>query len=193
MIIQQFSGIIAVIFYSTSTFISAGIPVRWAGLCTIGLSIVNIVGVLGAFVLIEKKGRLFLFFWSISTMAVMCVLTTIFLAFSANQIIAYLAVVSVAVYLFMFMLGTGPIPWMMTGEYMPSQYSAGTAAIVASTNWFCNFLVGLVFPPLQAAIGQYVFVIFAGIAFAGAIYVKFRGVESKGKSVEQIQEEFKTR
>lgn len=193
MIIQQLSGINAIFFYSTSIFISAGIPVELSGLCSVGLSTVNVLGVFAAVALIDKKGRIFLFFWSVAIMAVMCVITTILLGFSDNQVIAYLAVLSVFVYVFVFEVGTGPIPWMMAGEYMPSQYSAGTAAIGASTNWFCCFLVGLAFPPLQAALDEYVFVIFAVICVLGALYVKFRGIESKGKTVEQIQEEFSRR
>lgn len=82
---------------------------------------------------------------------------------------------------------------MMAGEYMPTQYAAGTAALGASTNWFCCFLVGLLFPPLQAAIQQYVFIIFAAICVAGALYIKFRGIESKGKTIEEIQLEFARR
>jgi len=193
MIIQQLSGINAIFFYSTSIFISAGIPVEWSGICSVGLSTINVLGVFAAVALIDKKGRLFLFFWSVAVMCVMCVLTTVLLSFPDNQTIAYMSVLSVFIYVFFFEIGAGPIPWMMAGEYMPTQYSAGTAAIGASTNWFCCFIVGLAFPPLQDALDQYVFVIFGVICGLGAVYIKLRGIESKGKTVEQIQTEFSRR
>merc|ERR1711997_75052 len=193
MVIQQLSGINAIFFYSTSIFLSAGIPSDWSGLCSVGLSTINVLGVFAAVALIDKKGRLYLFFWSVVVMAIMCILTTILLSFPENQTIAYFSVLSVFVYVFFFEIGAGPIPWMMAGEYMPTQYSAGTAAIGASTNWLCCFLVGLAFPPLQAAMDQYVFVIFGVICVLGALYIKFRGIESKGKTVEQIQDEFSRR
>jgi len=62
MIIQQLSGINAIFFYSTSIFISAGIPVEWSGLCSVGLSTVNVLGVLAAVALIDKKRKNFSLF-----------------------------------------------------------------------------------------------------------------------------------
>ena len=61
------------------------------------------------------------------------------------------------------------------------------------TNWFGVFVIGLLFPPLQSAIDQYVFVIFCVTCVLGAIYIKVYGVESKGRTIEEVQDEFTQR
>merc|ERR1712178_527514 len=92
---------------------------------------------------------------------------------------------------FIFNLGPGVVPWFLSSEYMPIEFSAGTQAIGSVTSWFSCFIVGLTFPPLQDLIGQYVFVFFAATCGFFGIFVKIYGVESKGKSVEQVQMIFK--
>ena len=42
------------------------------------------------------------------------------------------------------------------------------------TNWLANFCVGLLFAPLQLAIGPYVFVIFIVVQILFIIYIKGR-------------------
>ena len=76
---------------------------------------------------------------------------------------------------------------------MPVEFSAGTQAIGAVVNWFGCFVVGLIFPPLQGLVGQYSFVVFAVTCGVFAVLVKIYGVESKGKSVDQVQLVFKHR
>ena len=59
-----------------------------------------------------------------------------------------------------------------------------------SVNWTSTFLVGKFFPPLQNAMGAYVFIIFAGVAaFVTVFLIKF-APETKGKSFEEIEAEF---
>ena len=63
-------------------------------------------------------------------------------------------------------------------------------AVSCALNWTSTFLVGKFFPPLQNAMGAYVFIIFAGVAaFVTVFLIKF-APETKGKSFEEIEAEF---
>ena len=68
-----------------------------------------------------------------------------------------------------------------------------TQAIGSVPNWFSCFIVELIFPPLQELMGNYVFVLFIVICGFFAAFVKFYGVESKGKTPKQIKTVFKNR
>ena len=193
-IIQQISGINAIMFYSGSIFTSAGIPNEYSGLATVGLGFINVIGSIMAVFLVDKLGRITLLFWSMVIMTISTIVMTILLSFTeTSQIIAYLSVVPTLIYVLAFELGAGPIPWMMASEIVPTKYKSGLAALGASSNWFFCFLVGLLFPPLNDLMDQYVFIIFTVLCFGSAVYVKIMGVESKGKSVEEVQEIYRER
>lgn len=189
---QQLSGINAIIFYSGNIFLSAGIPPEWSGLCTAGVGLVNVLGVVAATLLIKKLGRMTLFFWGNVLMTIFIGVTPILLSFD-SQVISYISVAPILLYVFTFELGSGPMPWMLTAELVPSQYSAGAAAIGSSINWSCCFLVGMAFPPLSNAIDQYVFIIFFVFCLISCVYIRKYGVETKDKTIEEVQEEFKKR
>ena len=107
--------------------------------------------------------------------------------------LTYLSIAPVLAYVFFFEIGAGPVPWMMASEIMPTKYKAAVAALGASANWFNCFLVGLLFPPLNDLMDQYVFVIFTVTCGLSALYIKVRGVESKGKTVEEVQAVYRQR
>merc|ERR1712046_353559 len=123
----------------------------------------------------------------LAVMCLMCILITVLLSFPENPVCSYLVIVPVLIYVFVFNLGPGTVPWMLSGEYMPIEFAAGTQAIGSVTSWFGCFVVGLIFPPMQDLIGQYSFVIFAVTCGFFAMFIKFYGVESRGRSVEQVQ------
>ena len=188
-IIQQLSGINAIFFYSGGIFFRAGIPNEYSGLATVGLGIINVIGVFMAVNLVDRLGRIKLFFWSMIGIALMTVLMTVLLTLETdNEVITYLSIAPTLLYVLIFEIGVGPIPWMIACEIVPDKYKAGSAAIGATVNWFFAFLVGLIFPPLNDWLDSYVFIIFTATCILGALYIRFLGVESKGRNIDEIME-----
>lgn len=59
--------------------------------------------------------------------------------------------------------------------------------------WVINFLIGLFFPVLVSQIGiSGTFFIFVALGAAGLVFLKVYMPETKGKSLEELEEEFKT-
>ena len=54
------------------------------------------------------------------------------------------------------------------------------------SSWLCNFLVAMTFTTLKNALGASVFVIFALVCFALAIFLKFYMPESRGKDTAEV-------
>ena len=58
-------------------------------------------------------------------------------------------------------------------------------------NWFCNFIVGLVFPYLNESLGPYSFAPFATVLAGTIVYAWFILPETQGKSPDELQQEMK--
>jgi len=190
MLAQQLCGINAIFFYSGSIFKNAGIPQESAGYATIGLSTINVAFVGVAIAFSDKLGRKLLLNIAFIIMTVCAVLTTVALSFEESQIASYLSIVPVCTFVAAFEIGPGPLPWAAAGESIPSQYKAGAQGLTVATNWFCAFIIGLIFPPMQENLNQYVFLPFAVVCVLAVLYISSAMVETKGKTIEEVQEEY---
>jgi SP family facilitated glucose transporter-like MFS transporter 1 len=61
----------------------------------------------------------------------------------------YTTVVSALTYVVFFALGPGSIPWMITAELFSQGPRPAAISVAVLVNWFCNCLVGLLFPSMQ--------------------------------------------
>ena len=87
-------------------------------------------------------------------------------------------------------MGPGPIPWLVAGEYLPAEYKMGAQAALGFGNWLLCFIIGLAFPVMNAAIGGYSFTVFGVCCVLSFVYIYAKMIESKGCSVDQLQERF---
>lgn len=149
MLSQQFSGINAVIFYSTSIFKNAGLDEAKSTYATLGMSIVNVLMTLTSLVLVERSGRRTLHLVGLGGMAVTTVVLCICIQMKEFEFFRYLSIAAVYVFVIMFATGPGSIPWFLVGELFGSNARGIATSIAVAVNWSANFIVGLVFLPLQ--------------------------------------------
>lgn len=104
--------------------------------------------------------------------------------------ISWLPLVSFMVYVIAFSLGWGPIPWLFMGEALPAKVRGPAASMVTALNWSCTFIITKTFPGLVLHLGpSIVFFMFSGIMVIGSLYAVFLVPETKGKMLEEIEEE----
>ena len=104
--------------------------------------------------------------------------------------LSWLPILCMVVFIIMFSLGYGPIPWLYMGEVFTVQIKAPGMSITTVVNWFSVFIVTKFYSNLDVALHNYgPFWIFSAISIAGCVFVAFMLVETKGKSFEQIQAE----
>ncbi|PON88411.1 Sugar/inositol transporter [Trema orientale] len=189
--LQQLSGINAVFYFSSTVFKSFGIPSDLANIC---IGIANLSGSVIAMTLMDKLGRKLLLLGSFSGMAVSLSLQVIAassLASGSGPL--YLSVGGMLLnvqcrFVLMFSLGAGPVPSLLLSEIFPGRIRAKAMAICMAVHWVINFFVGLFFLRLLEQIGaQYLYSIFATFCFVAVIFVKRNVVETKGKTLQEIE------
>lgn len=99
-----------------------------------------------------------------------------------------LPVASVALFLIVFSIGFGPIPWMMIGELFPNKLKGIAGSISAAFNWTLAFTVTKLFQNMINTFGSgLTFGIFGIICGAGTIFVILMVPETKGKDISEVQ------
>lgn len=192
MTFQQLSGINAVIFYTVSIFDMSKSSVD-GNLSTIIVGIVNFASTFLATALIDRAGRKVLLYISSVTMTItLTILGTFFYVRNELKLdvsnLGWIPLACVMIYLLGFSLAFGPIPWLMMGEILPAQIRGSAASICTAFNWLCTFVVTKSFQNIIDAIGPAgTFWLFGCICFIGLFFVVVCVPETRGKSLEQIE------
>ncbi|KAF8081071.1 hypothetical protein N665_0908s0027 [Sinapis alba] len=184
---QQLAGINAVVYYSTSVFRSAGIQSDVAASALVGAS--NVFGTAVASSLMDKMGRKSLLLISFGGMGLSMLLLS--LSFTWKALAAYsgtLAVVGTVLYVLSFSLGAGPVPALLLPEIFASRIRAKAVALSLGMHWISNFVIGLYFLSVVTKFGiSSVYLGFAGVCVLAVMYIAGNVVETKGRSLEEIE------
>ncbi|XP_057659562.1 facilitated trehalose transporter Tret1-like [Diorhabda carinulata] len=192
MFFQQFSGINAVIFYTTKIFKESGSSLD-EKYCTMIVGVVNFVSTFIATLIIDRLGRkILLYISSVSMVASLAVLGAYFYLKDVSHYnvstIGWVPLVSFMVYVLGFSLGFGPIPWLMMGEILPAKIRGPAASISTAFNWTCTFVVTKTFLLIIDAIGNYyTFWMYGCIVGVSLLFSYFIVPETKGISLADIE------
>ncbi|KAK9064940.1 hypothetical protein SSX86_016323 [Deinandra increscens subsp. villosa] len=188
-LLQQLAGINAVVYYSTSVFRSAGVTSDVAASALVGAA--NVFGTIIASSLMDKKGRKSLLITSFTGMAASMLLLS--LSFTWKVLTPYsgpLAVIGTVLYVLSFSLGAGPVPALLLPEIFASRIRAKAVALSLGTHWIINFFIGLWFLSVVTKFGiSKVYLGFGLICVLAVMYIAANVVETKGRSLEDIERE----
>ncbi|XP_035907205.1 glucose transporter type 1 isoform X18 [Anopheles stephensi] len=184
---QQFSGINAVFYYSTSLFMSSGLTEESAKFATIGIGAIMVVMTLVSIPLMDRTGRRTLHLYGLGGMFIFSIFITIsFLIKEMIDWMSYLSVVSTLAFVVFFAVGPGSIPWMITAELFSQGPRPSAMAIAVLVNWMANFVVGIGFPSLKTALENYTFLPFSVFLAIFWIFTYKKVPETKNKTFEEI-------
>jgi SP family galactose:H+ symporter-like MFS transporter len=191
-IIQQVTGINTIIYYSATIFKMANAHSdSHAILSSVYLGICNVFFTIVSMLLIDHLGRRKLLLISLSGMILGLVLLAI--TFMLPQLVLelhLLALVSIFIFIAAFAIGLGPIFWLLTAELYPLEVRGKCMSTVVLINWLFNLIVGISFLSIVDTISiSGTFWLFAGLSVLSLIYIYRRVPETKGKTLEQIQQE----
>lgn len=189
---QQLSGINAVIYYSTSIFIQAGLKTAAAQYATLATGFVNVCMTFVSALIMDRVGRRTLHLTGLGGMFIASYILAVGLIFQTYyEWLSYICVISVTCYIISFATGPGSIPWFYVAELFSQGPRSTAVSVATAVNWSANFTVGLVFPILNDEIKQYSFIPFVVLLAIFWLYTFFRVPETKGLTIEQITQSFK--
>jgi SP family galactose:H+ symporter-like MFS transporter len=192
-LIQQLSGINAVIYYAPTIMERTGLDASNSILYSLAVGAVNALATVLAFQVIDRAGRRPLLLASLAGACVSLVLLG--LTFEIDGLSgSWVTLICLLAYIVFFAVGLGPIFWLLIAEIVPTRARAAGVAVAAAVSWGVNFAVGLGFLPLVHAIGEGpTFWGFAAICAIGFVFVSRYVPETKQRSLAEIGSELHER
>lgn len=183
---NQLSGINAVLFYAPRIFEAAGLGENSALLNSIGLGVTNLLFTLLGVFFIDKLGRkTLMYIGSVGYIIALGLLSAAFLLEWTGM--------AVPVFLFLFIgahaIGQGAVIWVFISEIFPNHLRASGQAFGSSTHWVLAAIIPSIFPFLLDLVGGgVVFLVFAGMMVLQLLFVAFMMPETKGKTLEELED-----
>ncbi|CAN1572103.1 ProP Permeases of the major facilitator superfamily [Spirosomataceae bacterium] len=193
--IQQFSGINAIIYYSTDIFKSLFTDSQ-ATLATVGVGIVNSLATILGMQFLDKWGRKPLLYTGLIGTAV-C-LGTVGLAFLFESSLPaslrqMMLVGGIYTYIIFFAISLGPLGWLLISEVYPLKIRGFASSMGSFNHWFFDLMVAISFPLMRAtSLGKNggIFFIYMLVVLLGLFFAKFVVFETKGLSLEDIEKKY---
>ncbi|XP_043511969.1 facilitated trehalose transporter Tret1-2 homolog [Frieseomelitta varia] len=193
MFFQQLCGVNVVIFYTNYIFIKAGSTLD-SHYLTIIIGAMQILAVFVSTLTVDRVGRRILLLASIICSGLATFVLGIYFYLLDNDIdvnsITWLPPTSLCIFIIMFNIGFGPLPWMMLGELFAAEVKGVAASSACFLNAVLGFTVTKFFSNLTNAIGiGPTFWLFTVVCVIGMFFVYLLVPETKGKSLGDIQKE----
>ncbi len=197
-IFQQITGINAIIYYANTIFESAGLVSTQsqtaATLYAIGLT--NVLATFIAVAYIDRFGRRPLLLMGLTGMFVsLCAVGLGFATQSSADpaagasIVGIITIAGLVVFIASFAFSLGPVVWTIISEIYPSRVRGKAVSFATAANWGAAFLVAQFFLTLTGGIGDSAtFFLFAGMCVLGFIFVWRYVPETRGRTLEEIQQ-----
>jgi SP family arabinose:H+ symporter-like MFS transporter len=182
---NQLSGINAILYYLNDIFAAAGFGKMSADLQAVAIGAMNLVATLFAMTLIDRVGRKrLLLAGAVGTFACLSGVSLILLTHQHRQALVWLLVAYIA----FFAVSQGAVIWVYISEIFPTRVRAKGQSLGSGSHWVMNAIISAVFPLLATSSGAYPFVFFAGMMAVQFFVVLFLYPETKGISLEAMQQ-----
>ena len=182
---NQLSGINAILYYLNDIFAAAGFGKMSADLQAVAIGAMNLAATLFAMTLIDRVGRKrLLLAGAVGTFACLSGVSLIFLTHQHRQALVWLLVAYIA----FFAVSQGAVIWVYISEIFPTRVRAKGQSLGSGSHWVMNAIISAVFPLLATSSGAYPFVFFAAMMAVQFFVVLFLYPETKGISLEAMQQ-----
>lgn len=194
MFFQQFSGINAIILYTSDIFTSANVQLD-SNTAAILVGGFQAGATFLSSLVIDKLGRRVLLLLSSTVMALSTLLLGIYFSLKNHSDLSgdvlkelnFIPTVSLCIFVVVFSLGLGPIPWIISSEIFTPEIKSVASSAVGTFNWFLAFIVTKFYLQVNDFVGQdTTFYVFAGTSLVGAVFIFGMVPETKGRTIEQI-------
>jgi SP family xylose:H+ symportor-like MFS transporter len=185
-VFQQFCGINVVFNFTTTIFASIGFDQDDQLKQTVFIGIVNLFFTVLAMWQVDKLGRKPLMLLGAGGLAILYLLSAILLQ-QQSPLAAWSLLAAIGVYA----MSLAPVTWVLIAEIFPTHVRGLAVSVAVVALWLAYALLVFTFPILASRLGTYTpFYIYAGICLLGLVFVYKKVRETKGKSLEDLEQDF---
>jgi SP family xylose:H+ symportor-like MFS transporter len=192
-ILQQFTGINAVLYYGADIFEKAlGFGKEDILLQQVLLAFINLIFTFIAMATVDKFGRKPLIYIG----SIGMILGFLLLGISLQQkSIGFVSLLGVLVFIASFAMSMGPVVWVLLSEMFPNKIRSVAMSVAVAAQWAANYFVTQTFPMVTESQinkndfwnGSLPYFIFVGFIIFIMIFTYKFIPETKGKSLEQLE------
>lgn len=185
-ILQQWCGINVVFNYAQEIFTAAGYSVSDMLFNIVVTGVVNVIFTFVGMYTVDRLGRRSLMLMgTIGLSAIYIVLGAGYYFRLEGIIMLILVVVGIACYA----MTLAPVTWIVISEIFPTRIRAKGMAVSTFALWSASFVLTYTFPLLNSSLGAYgTFWLYGFICITGFLFIKVNLPETKGKTLEEIEE-----
>ena len=201
--LQQLCGFNSLMYFSATIF--SILEFSSPTLTSLSIAVTNFLATIAAFYLIDRVGRRRILLYTIPGMVVALLLCAFAFTFvnlapptdqqdtvagssTSSRFPAVAILVSLLLYVIPYATGLGPVPWQQSELFPLSVRSLGSS-LSTSTNWLCNFVVGVTFLPMMDVLTPFwTFATYAGVCALGWVAVWAVYPETMGMDLEDVGE-----
>jgi MFS transporter, SP family, major inositol transporter len=192
-VINQISGINAIMYYGTTILSSSGFGDRGALIANVLNGVVSVLAVIaGMYLMTRLPRKRMLITGLVGTSSSLLAISIVSLAMPQGLARGYVVLLFMVTFLAAMQACIGCVTWLTMSEIFPMHVRGVAMGICVFVLWMVNFLVGFFFPQLVAWIGiSSTFFIFVVLQIGAIIWVKRVVPETRGKSLEELEHHFK--
>ncbi|MEJ2880006.1 sugar porter family MFS transporter [Pedobacter sp. GR22-6] len=185
-VFQQFCGINVVFNYTSTIFESVGANLDRQLFETVAIGIVNLVFTLLAMWQVDKLGRRPLMLIGSLGLSIVYIILAFMLQ---NQYPAGMVSIFVLLAISMYAISLAPVTWVLISEIFPNKIRGVASSVAIVSLWGAYFILVFTFPILAKKLGAYgPFYLYAGICFLGFLFVMKKVKETKGQTLEELED-----
>ena len=186
-VFQQWCGTNVIFNYAQEIFVGAGFDVDGMFINIVITGIANVIFTIIALYTIEKWGRRTLILIGAGGLGMIYLtLGTCYFMHLTGVMMVVLVVAAISVYA----MTLGPVTWTLLAEIFPNRIRGIAMATCTFALWVGCCTLTFSFPSMNASLGSSgTFWIYSAICLCAFIFLYRRCPETKGKSLEQLEEE----
>jgi len=185
-VFQQFCGINVVFNYTSTIFESVGANLDRQLFETVAIGVVNLVFTLLAMWQVDKMGRRPLMLIGSLGLSIVYIILAFMLQ---EQYPAGMVSIFVLLAISMYAISLAPVTWVLISEIFPNKIRGVASSVAIVSLWGAYFILVFTFPVLAKKLGAYgPFYLYAGICFLGFLFVLRKVKETKGQTLEELED-----
>ena len=180
------TGIDTIIYYGPIIFLESGFKTDSALLASVIIGITNLIFTFVGMAMVDKAGRRFLLLVGIAGMGIS--MTLVGFCMQSDMISAKWTLLWIMTYIASFAMSIGVVIWVYLSEIYPTRVRGQALSVATMVLWLGNVILTQLFPVMMERFGGGTFYIFSFICLLAFIFTWTMVKETKGVSLEEIEE-----